>query len=139
MQAIYCRRRNVGSWLLRVFTWSSWSHCGVLTRDGTVIEAAAFHGVIERPLSEFLADKSAYSGKDIALPDDVAAIAFARSQLGKPYDWAGVIGIGLHRDWEDDSAWFCDELVEAACVAGGRRRFVHDAWRVTPQQSWMVL
>ena len=138
MQAIFCRRRNLGSALLRTALWSSWSHCGIVTPDLTVIEAAAFHGVRERPLREFLADVSRYSIKTIALPNDARAIAFARAQIGKPYDWWGVIGIGLHRDWTDDSAWFCDELLEAACKDGGRQRFIEDVWRITPQHSWMV-
>ncbi len=139
MQAVFCRRRKLGSVLLRTALWSSWSHCGIVTPEDTVIEAAAFHGVRERPLAQFLADVSRYSVKTIALPDDARAIAFARAQIGKPYDWAGVIGLGLRRDdWQADSAWFCSELVEAAAAAGRRQRFVAQVWRVTPQHSWMV-
>lgn len=138
MQVIFCRRRNLGSLLLRTGMLSAWSHCGIVTPEMTVIEAAAWHGVRERPFAEFLADKSRYSLKTIELPSDALAIAFARKQIGKPYDWAGAIGIALNRCWEDQSAWFCNELIEAAAVAGQRRRFVMDAWRVTPQHSWMV-
>jgi uncharacterized protein YycO len=139
MKAIYCRRHNPGSLLLRFFTWSSWSHCGIVTPDGTVIEAAAFHGVIERPLSEFMAGVSKSADRDIPLPDDAAAIRFARAQVGKPYDWSGAIGLALRRDtWQADDAWFCSELVEAAAAAGGRQRFINQASRVTPQHSWMV-
>lgn len=138
MQAIFCRRHTPGSVLLRTFLWSSWSHCGIVTPDMTVIEAAAFRGVVERPLKEFLADVSRYSVRSIAVPHEAAAIAWARSQVGKPYDWAGVIGLGLRREWDESDAWFCSELVEAAAAAGGRRRFVHQVRRVTPQLSWMV-
>jgi len=138
MQAIFCRRRNVGSLLLRTFTWSSWSHCGIVTPDLTVIEAAAFHGVVERPWSEFIAGVSRYSVRSIDVPDEAAAIEWARSQVGKRYDWSGVIGLGLRREWDQPQAWFCSELLEAAAAAGGRRRFVHQARRVTPQHSWMV-
>jgi uncharacterized protein YycO len=140
MQAIYVRRSNIGSVLLRFFTWSSWSHCGIVTLERTIIEAAAFHGVVERPYADFFADGvTDYAIKSIPLPDDAAAIAWARAQIGKPYDWNGVIGLALRRDsWQDDDAWFCSELVEGACAAGGRRRFVEQVERVTPQSSWAV-
>lgn len=124
MRAIYLRRRNLGSLILRTGMWSSWSHCGIVLPGGMVIEAAAFHGVRMRPLAEVLADASAH--------------AFAMAQVGKPYDWLGAIGLAVHRDWERDDAWFCSELVEAAAAAGGRRRFVNQPRRVTPQHSWMV-
>jgi uncharacterized protein YycO len=138
MYTIFCRRHNAGSFLLRTALWSSWSHCGIVTPHMTVIEAAAFHGVVERPYAQFIAGVSRYSVKTIALPDDARAIAFARAQVGKPYDWAGVIGLGLRREWDEPDAWFCSELIEASAVAGRRPRFVHQAKRVTPRDSWMV-
>lgn len=139
MKTIFVRRRNPGSLLLRTALWSSWSHCAIVTPQNTVIEAAAFHGVIEHSLDGFLEGVSKFSFKDIPLPDDARAIAWARSQIGKPYDWWGVIGLGLrHDDWQDDSAWFCNELLEGGCVAGGRARFVFNSGRVTPQHSWMT-
>jgi uncharacterized protein YycO len=139
MQVIYCRRRNLGSLALRTALWSSWSHCAILTPELTVIEAAAFHGVRELPYADFMDGVSRYQLKKINLPDDEKAIAWARSQVGKPYDWPGVIGLGLRREeWESSDAWFCSELVEMAALHGGRARFVHNARRVTPQHSWMV-
>jgi uncharacterized protein YycO len=138
MQAIYVRRSNPGSWLLRTALWSSWSHCAIVTPQDTVIEAAAFRGVVEHPLAGFLAGVSARSFKDIPVPDDAAAIAWARAQIGRPYDWWGAIGLAFHREWNRPDTWFCSELVEAAAAAGGRTRLVAQARRVTPQHSWMV-
>lgn len=138
MQTIFCRRQNLGSVLLRTALWSSWSHCGIVTPEMTVIEAAAFHGVIERPYADFIAGVSRYSVKAIEVESDALAISWARSQIGKPYDWWGAVGLGLHREWGQPDAWFCSELVEAACMAGGRNRFVFNAKRVTPAHSWMV-
>jgi uncharacterized protein YycO len=138
MNAIFCRRANLGSLALRTALWSAWSHCGIVTPDLTVIEASAWHGVIERSYRAFIAGVSHYSVKRIAVPDEVRAIAWARAQVGKPYDWTGVLGLALRREWDDAAAWFCSELVEAAAAAGGRTRFVFNARRVTPQHSWMV-
>jgi uncharacterized protein YycO len=138
VRAIFVRRSNIGSWLLRTGLWSSWSHCGIVTPHNTVIEAAAFKGVVEHSLAGFLSGVSKHSFKDIPVPDDAAALAWARSQIGKPYDWWGAIGLAFHREWGEPGSWFCSELVEAAAVAGGRIRFVAQARRVTPQHSWMV-
>ena len=38
-------------------------------------------------------------------------IAAVRSQIGKPYDKTGALGLGLHRDWQEDDAWWCSELI----------------------------
>jgi uncharacterized protein YycO len=138
MQAIFCRRANLASLLLRTVTWSSWSHCAIVTPEGTVIEAAAPHGVIERSRATFLAGVSKFSEKTIDLPDDAAAIAWARAQIGKPYDWLGALGLAFHREWDNPERWWCSELVEGAAAAGRRPRFVSNAGRVTPQHSWMV-
>lgn len=138
MNAIYLRRANLGSLLLRSCMWSSWSHCGVLMPDATVIEAAAFHGVIRRPFDDVARGASQFAMRSIEVPDDDAAYAFAASQIGKPYDWVGAFGLALHREWDEPDAWYCSEYLEAAVVAGGRRRFINQPRRITPQLSWMV-
>jgi hypothetical protein len=40
--------------------------------------------------------------------------AFARAQLGKPYDKLAILAFLTARNWRDDDAWFCDELLLAA-------------------------
>ena len=56
----------------------------------------------------------------IDAPDTV--LAFAMSQLGKPYDISAVLSIGLrirhNRNWLDPSKWFCSELVAASFLYG---------------------
>lgn len=139
MRVIFCRRHQIGSFLLRVALRSSWSHCGVVTKDGKhVIHAAAFRGVVKDPYDEFIAGHSKIALREIELPDDDAAYSFLDEQLGKGYDWFGVLGIGFNRKWEDDTNWYCNELVEGAAKAGGRQRFINDVWRIVPQHTWMV-
>lgn len=131
VQVVFSRNHTPGSILLRAALWSPWSHCALVDGD-TVIEAAAFHGVRERPLRDFMAD--ATKAAVLALPGDPGAvIAAARSQLGKPYDWLGVAGIGFRRRWQDEDAWFCSELVAWAFEAAGAPLFRTGYWRVTPQ------
>lgn len=117
--------------------WSQWSHVAVVFGE-YVIDATFKHGVARRKLDELLATCSYYQFRDEACPDLPAAYAFARSQIGKPYDLLGVLGIGLHRNWQEDDSWFCSELKEAIQAAGGNPRFGSFVGRVTPQHSWMV-
>lgn len=138
LRAFYCRAHNPGSLIIRGVTWSAWSHCGIVTPEGTVIEAIAFGGVVEKPLAELQAYASELAFKEIPVPFPDSGIAWARSQLGKPYDYLGVLGIGLHREWFSDGSWWCSELLEEAIYQAGRQRFVNQPRRVTPQLSWMV-
>lgn len=138
LQIVYCRRRTLGSWVLRLFMWSSWSHCAIVTPDDTVIEAAASSGVVERPVAEFAKSISKFEVKQIEVDSVDRALWYARSQIGQPYDWWAVIGLGLRREWSDEDAWFCSEFTEAAIQAGGRIRFDRQPHRITPQLSYMV-
>lgn len=133
------RARSLSSWLIRVATWSEWSHCAIVTPNETVIESRALMGgVVEQPLADSLAHASEHRIVEVSTPDDAAGVAWARAQIGAPYDWTGVLGIALRRRWADPDSWFCSELVEAALAAAGRLRF-RDVPRVTPQHSWMAL
>lgn len=138
MQILFGRSYTVGSALIRLGTWSVWGHCGIVTPEGTVIEARWGGGVVERPMAKVLAGMSAHHVLEVACPDDAAGLAWARSTLGARYDWRGVFGLAIRRRWDQDDAWFCSEHVEAALAAAGRRRW-RQPWRVTPQHSWMVV
>jgi uncharacterized protein YycO len=137
---IYSRSRNLGSVLIRAASWwEPWAHCGIVTPEGTVIEARAWRGVVETPLQDFERYATACIAVKRACPDPAAAIAFARQQIGKPYDWGAIFGFIFRERWERRDRWFCSELVEASFIAGGRRRFASDVHRITPTMSFNVL
>lgn len=138
LHTFFCRAHNPGSLLIRGITWSTWSHCGLVTPEGTVIDARAFHGVTERPLQDLLDYASEIAFRDIDVPDPAAGYAFGRAQIGKAYDYLGVAGIGIHREWYDPSKWWCSELLEEAVYMAGRQRLVNQPRRVTPQLSYMM-
>lgn len=101
-------------------------------------QAAAFGGVRVRPLADMLA--KATKASLLELPGDAAAVvAAARSQVGKPYDWLGVAGIGFRRRWQDEDAWFCSELVAWAFAEAGTPLFREHAWRITPRDIFIPL
>lgn len=138
LQVIFCRRRTLGTPIIRVATWSQWSHTGVITEDNTVLEAVAGGGVIETPMSEFIARCTRFKIRNIEVPDPAAGIAWGRTQLGKSYDYLGVLGLGLHREWDSEDKWWCSEYTEAIIKHAGRERFYAHMNRITPQHCWMV-
>jgi len=44
---------------------------------------------------------------------------FLSAQIGKNYDWAGIMGFITSRDWRNDDKWFCSEIVAAGLEESG--------------------
>ena len=134
MKLLFSRRHHIGSWLIRFVTWSEYSHVDLVLDDTSLIGATSFDGVAVSQLKDRLAKASKAVMVDIPVKDKAVAEAFAISQLGKPYDWLGVIGIGLKRNWQEDDKWSCAELVASVLSEGGQKPFdskYHH--RITPQ------
>lgn len=138
VRIVFSRRRNLGSVLLRTFLWSAWSHCAIVDGDH-VIEAAAPHGVLRRPLVEMLAQASKFEIIDVPARSALAVIAAARAQVGKRYDWSGALGIAARRRWQDEDRWFCSELIAWAFARGGSPLVRIENWRITPRDLYLPL
>jgi hypothetical protein len=135
---LFSTSRHPMSAVIRACTWSNWSHVAVIDGD-EVIEATAPAGVRRFPVVQAI--DHAKRGQIVELPclDPGAVIAAAASQLGKPYDYTAVLGLGIHRDWQEEDAWFCSELVAWAFQHAGEPLFRADCLRrVTPQHLWML-
>lgn len=136
MKLLFSRRHHPGSWLIRAVTWSEWSHVDIMLPDGGLIGAAAPHGVIGITSEERIARASCAAVMKVPCS---TPFSWMLSQIDKPYDWLGVAGIGLHRDWEEDDKWFCSEFAARAMKEGGIEPFQAKAMRrVTPQHLWML-
>lgn len=144
MKIVFARRNTLGSWLLRFFTWSPYSHVGAIFEDNhgaplLVVHSTSPEGVHVTEWDKFSEQYNVCEVCEVSVPNEDAAFDFLQSQIGKPYDWSAILGfIFRASDWERDDAWFCNELVEAALVAGGKRRFRESLARITPRHSWMV-
>jgi uncharacterized protein YycO len=139
LQLLFCTNpRNPLSWMIRVGSWSRWSHVAIVSGQ-SVIEAVAIDGVSQRPIADRQRQDLRWQLVDFACPNPDGVIEAARSQIGKPYDYTGVLGVGLHRDWQQDDAWFCSELVAWAFQEAGCALFRPGATRrITPQDLWML-
>jgi uncharacterized protein YycO len=60
--------------------------------------------------------------------------AFARAQIDKPYNWIGILGFAIRRDFPSIKRWFCSELITASFEAAGIHLVaVKQFDRVTPE------
>jgi uncharacterized protein YycO len=136
MKVIYCANHTLSSWLIRLVTWSRWSHAAVQIDDETIIDATFKHGGVHaRPLSALAGYRQEVV--EYTLPDEDKAQDWLRRQIGKPYDWSALLGIFLHRNWQEDDKWFCSELTECALAAGGLQRWLGESInRVTPGMGY---
>lgn len=137
VEVIFSRSNNIGSWLIRLSTWSRWSHVAIV--DGDDVIEAVWPNVRKVSLDYFKTQHGATEVVSLSCCDQSAIVHAARSQIGKPYDWTAVIGIGLHHDWQEDDSWFCSELVAWAFAKAGDALFRTERMqRVTPENLWML-
>jgi hypothetical protein len=135
------------SWTIRTLSFSDWSHCELLV-PGPIAKKHASHegylgshfenGVLLRPFN--YDDRCRFHHADVRVSPEVQekVFEFAYEQIGKPYDLTGVFGAAFHRDWQDDNAWFCSELIAAAFAYARHpllnpQEYLH---RVTPGQLY---
>lgn len=103
--------------------------------DGEAFESSMTHGCRACTVADVMKGIVRYQDMAVDVPDIEAALAFARAQHGKPYDFAGALALPLLKsdDWGDESRWWCSELVFAMLMAGGVNLLDPDeVHRVTP-------
>lgn len=137
IQLRFCRNKGIVSRLIRLITWSEYSHVEFVTIDG-YLGALVNGGVQVRSFFYAPHNEFVYRHIDCTPEQEKVALSYARSQVGKPYDITAILGIMMHRDWRSPKAWFCSELCFAACEAGGIQllREIPEN-RVTPQDIFI--
>lgn len=131
MKVIYGRNHTPLSFLIRLFTWSRWSHCGVVMGD-KVIESTATGGVIESTLDDF---KHRYKSHEICnMVNYRGWQQRAKNQLGKDYDWLAIFSLVLRGKWSKPNKWFCSELVAYSSGIFRKERIT----RITPEDCYKV-
>jgi len=111
-------------------TWSPYSHVDLVMPDGRLLGAVWGAGVsVRRPRRDYTRVTRLVA--DIPFEQYYKALI---TQIGKPYDWRGVLGVAFHRDWQKSDSWFCSELQAWAAEQCGVRMLRRtDVSRVTPR------
>ena len=101
---------------IRLAEYGFWAtHVETLMPDGTLLGAHARDGVQARPRNY---DRGKFSKEEFvhipATSEQTDGFhTFLRAQIGRPYDFKAILGIVMQRDWRNDKAWMCGELVTA--------------------------
>lgn len=133
---VFCSGTYFFSGLIRWFTKSSWSHCGIIYRDDNlgrvfVLESETLIGVRLAPLSKYLRDyhgrNKPYRGRILigrldpgpSSEDVKKAISFGMDELTKPYDNFEILRIAIRILFKmgrrnRDRKYICSELVYEA-------------------------
>ena len=139
----FSRRTKIPLSLTKLMTSGDiWSHCGIVVpgedgRNEYIIEALMGKGVVKTPIKEWVKRYPAYRFVKIECPDPAAAHRFARKQVGKKYDYMGMIGAPWRSKWDHPHRWYCSELVEACLKAGKRNRWRGGKVGVRPMETWL--
>jgi cell wall-associated NlpC family hydrolase len=141
VQILFSADSSWASKVTRFFLNSRWSHVVIIDpTTKTRIEAYPLQGVRERPLAVDALPTHKYTEfaiVNIPHPNPQAVFDMARTQLGKPYDLLGALGVGINRDWQEDDKWFCSEFVAWAFEKTGSSLFRSEAVkRISPQDLW---
>lgn len=137
---------------IRDVTWSAFSHVefyllepltlpnGAVIPAGWTIGAHAAGGVKPRPGNYAVFTNEERYRIPVTPEQKTAILAYAAQQIGKPYDFADIAGILLHRDWRAEDTWICSELLAASFEKGGKPLLHAPAGkvnRITPRDVYL--
>lgn len=113
-------------WILPRNRWCVAKSSHAMIVDGEyIIEATMLHGVRRVLRDVALKGQEVVATVDYNAPEAHLGITYAWMQLGAKYDWKGVLGIGtdVDRNWQEDDAWYCYELVAYVLKMAGKDVF----------------
>jgi uncharacterized protein YycO len=135
MKLLFTSSNLPAALLIRAVTACKWHHCAVAFGD--VVYEARFNGVTKTTLEHFKS-RGKYRCVDVQLSDEKSAIHFADAQLGKGYDWRGLLGFKFGRNWQSSGKWYCSELAAAVAKAGGVELVRRELLGVSPRDLWVL-
>jgi uncharacterized protein YycO len=131
IKILFSTQKDPVSWLIRFFTWNTYSHVDVVFRDH-VIGATAQEGVRVTTLREMKRKSSKWAIYEMECPKHHAFRDRIVSQIEKPYDFLGILGFFVRRNWQQENRWFCSELVAWASSLVGSPILTGHHHRITP-------
>lgn len=135
------------SWAIQRFSAGKGSHIGFMLDHDRYELGARFdkvggkpRGVEVRPAQYARFASETYIDLDVTPAQEFACKMFLVDQLHKPYDWEAIVGFATGRNWRDDNAWICSELIAAGLEHSG---LVHplylDNSKITPVACALLL
>lgn len=126
--------------IIRAFTWSDFSHMVIVIDGGKNVLHSDFHGVRIEPIEDLKNRSKNWILVEYECEFPELVIEACKTQIGKPYDFGGIVGIFIRDvNLQDDSKWWCSELPAYGFMKAGIPKFQEDyLHRITPQ-NWLML
>lgn len=116
---------------IRWQTRGDYAHAAVQVCPNSMIEAKEGQGVRRTVVG--IGEHDAFEVPCMTADQWLGALAFLHEQLGKPYDYLGVLRFISRSPAGGRQSWFCSELVFAAALAAGVRLLERvEPWAVSP-------
>lgn len=143
MTSIDIRFSDLGwGFISRAVSWSTghWAnHVDLVTENGAILSAVPFFGVQEWPERVV----SARRVETVTLPcteeQRAKVLTFARAEIGKSYDYSGVLAFSFRPRWNEKGRWFCSELTAAALQEAKLITVPKFAHRVSPGDLYRLV
>jgi hypothetical protein len=114
--------------LIRWWTNSRYSHCEIII-GGMAFSADAWTNQVRAVSAKSF---NPQSWERVAIDGNgEKALTFLTGQLGKRYDWLGILGFFLPGTINDPKRWYCSEICAAALSIGKRP--------ISPQELYEIL
>lgn len=105
----FVANRTLVSLLVRLLTFSKYSHVDYIFEDGSAYSSLPYTGV---DYNYDINDVNEYVEVRVNSREKVER--FLLDQRHKAYDWKAIFGIPFGRKWNSKGSWFCSELISAA-------------------------
>ena len=117
---IFFRDNRITGKVIRWWTTSQFDHVEIALGNENSIGAKPKGGVQIRPLSVEKDSKWCVCRPVGRLTNKQKnnILNFAHSQIGKKYDYLGILGFAIDRNIEDSNRWFCSEFVDKCFDVG---------------------
>lgn len=98
------------------------SHISVIDNDDSLIEAREFHGVVQTRTLQDAQNEQRVDVLEVLVRPECRerALAWARSQIGKRYDYLSILRfVTRKQNRKDNGKWFCSEFAYVAAEKAG--------------------
>lgn len=140
MKIVFSANNLPLSWLIRLWTLSSVSHCQFEFSDGVQIYPAIETGHI------ILTKRKRYSSEntfELGLTDQQEELLrnWAESQIGLSYDYTAIAPLNVliprkKKFWKDSSTWMCSEFCAYGLELVGFKLFPDDFKKIKPSDLY---
>lgn len=107
---------------IRWQTRGAYAHAAWMCDDGSVVESHGLSGVVHvpHPWVNNRGPVDVFSVRGLTRSQGAMIKNFLMLRLGAAYDWLGCARFLSHVNRNNESRWFCSELVAEACEMAGR-------------------